>query len=134
MDNLLIEDTAPFSDKEIENIQNIIGRNLPDDYAAFAKKYGGCFIGGEVDGNADLPILGFLNANADDGVLSVLDTHPDMKADKILPFADCSLGNLWVFSDKDEIFYVNYYDGFTKSTKVSNSFSDLIKRIVRSDN
>jgi hypothetical protein len=127
------EPATPFSEAEIREIESVLGRALPGDYCEFVKEYGGAFVGGEVDGDAGLSILNLFGPDEEHGVLSTLKTHPDLRDDGILPFADCELGNLWVLDQKNAVHYINYYGGKTTARKVADSFQDLIARIVVSE-
>ena len=123
----------PFSQTAIREIENELGRELPKDYCEFAKEFGGAFVGGLVDGSADLPILTFFGADDRKGVLSKLRTHPDLRNDGVLPIADCELGNLYVIDRENAIFYINYYGGKTTARKIANSFQEFVARIVVQD-
>jgi hypothetical protein len=127
------EAAPPFSDVEISEIEAVLGRRLPDDYLEFVKQYGGAFVGGLVDGSEELPILTFFDAGNDRGVLSKLSAHPDLRGDSILPIADCELGNLYVLTKENAVYYIDYYGGKAASRKVSNSFHDFVTRIVISE-
>ena len=122
-----IEPATPFTETELARIEKILGRTLPEDYQAFAFAYGGAFVGGLIDGDAELPILAFFSA---DDVLSKLETHTDLKRDGVLPVADCELGNLYVIDRGNAVHYINYYGGQTTSRKVANTFEELLTRIV----
>jgi hypothetical protein len=103
---------------------------LPSAYRSFAKKYGGAFVGGLVDGSEDLPILTFFGARGDSGILSKLATHPDLKNEGALPIADCELGNLYVLDREGAVHYISYYCGVTNARRVSDFFEDFLERIV----
>lgn len=126
----LIEPATPFTEAEFFKIEHMLGRTLPTDYRDFASVYGGAFVGGLIDGDAELPILTFFTANA---VLAKLETHSDLKSDGVLPMADCELGNLYVIDGDNAIHYINYYGGRTTSRKIADKFSDLLPRIVVTD-
>lgn len=121
---------APFTEAELTKIERILGRSLPKDYRDFASAYGGAFVGGLIDGDAELPILTFFNADA---VLSNLETHADLKSDGMLPFADCELGNLYVIDPEGVVHFISYYGGSTSALRVADRFSDLLRRVVVSD-
>jgi hypothetical protein len=125
-----IEPAAPFTETELTRIEQTLGRSLPKDYRDFASTYGGAFVGGLIDGSTELPILTFFSADA---VLATLETHTDLKADGVLPIADCELGNLYVIDQEDSVHYINYYGGVTSARNVANRFVDLLPRIVASD-
>ena len=125
-----IEAATPFTEAELARIEQILGRTLPKDYRDFARAYGGAFVGGLIDGDAELPILTFFSADA---VLSKLETHTDLQGDGVLPVADCELGNLYVIDRGNAVHYINYYGGQTTSRKVADSFGELLTRIVVSD-
>lgn len=122
-----IKAAIPFSETELAEIEQVLGRELPSDYREFARTYGGAFVGGYVDGNPELPILTFFKAAV---VLAKLRFHTDFKNDGVLPVADCELGNLYVIDRENVVHYINYYGGQTTARKVTSSFSDLIKRLV----
>jgi hypothetical protein len=125
-----IEPAAPFTAMELTKIEQILGRPLPEDYRDFASAYGGAFVGGLIDGDTELPILTFFSADA---VVSKLETHTDLKSDGVLPFADCELGNLYVIDQEGAVYYINYYGGSTSARRVANRFTDLLPRVVVSD-
>jgi hypothetical protein len=83
-----------------------------------------------IDGDTELPILTFFSADA---VVSKLETHTDLKSDGVLPFADCELGNLYVIDQEGAVYYINYYGGSTSARRVANRFTDLLPRVVVSD-
>lgn len=128
------EPAKPFSEAEIGEIQNVLGRELPKDYCEFVKEYGGAFVGGLIDGAEDLPILVFFGTDEDKGILHKLKIHPDLRRDGVLPIADCELGNLYVLTSENAVYYINYYGGATTARKVSDSFGDFIARIVVPEN
>lgn len=125
-----IEPTTPFTEAELARIEQVARRVLPEDYRNFVRKYGGAFVGGLIDGDAALPILTFFGADA---VLAALETHTDLKSDGVLPVADCELGNLYVIDHGNAVHYINYHGGQTRSRRVADAFSDLLSRIVVSD-
>ena len=125
-----IESGTPFSDAEIGEIERAVGRELPAAYRDFVRRYGGAFFGGSVDGSEDLPVLAFFGARGDAGILSKLRLHPDLRELGAVPFADCELGNLYVLSPGDAVYYINYYGGKPTARKVSESFGDFAGRIV----
>ncbi|TLD71654.1 SMI1/KNR4 family protein [Phragmitibacter flavus] len=125
-----IEPATPFTQTDITSIEQFLGRTLPEDYRVFACEYGGAFVGGLVDGNVELPILAFFGA---DVVISKLEIHADLRGDCVLPIADCELGNLYVIDRENSLHFINYYGGRTTSRKVADTFSDLLARIVISD-
>jgi hypothetical protein len=120
----------PFSDAELAEIERVLGRPLPKDYREFVKEYGGAFVGGLIDGSKDLPILAFFGAGEDGGVLGQLRSYTDLRDDSMLPFADCELGNLYVLTPENTVYYINYYGGKTTVQKVADSFQDFVARIV----
>jgi hypothetical protein len=124
------EPATPFSDLEISEIEKALGRDLPEDYCEFVKEYGGAFVGGLIDGMAEFPVLTFFGADEHKGVLSKLKTHPDLRTERVLPIADCELGNLYVLDQENAVYYLNYYGGKTTARKVADSFRDFIARIV----
>jgi hypothetical protein len=123
------EADEPFSEADIIAIEKVLGRPLPRDYCDFAKEYGGAFVGGLIDGSNELPILTFFSAGEDDGILRTLKTHPDLRDDGVLPFADCVFGNLYVLTAENAVYYINYYGGKTTVRKVADSFQDFVNRI-----
>ena len=129
MTSLVLEPATPFSDSDIKEIEGAIGRALPVDYCVFVRKYGGAFVGGLVNGSDGLPILAFMGPDEENGVLSALKTHPDLRSEGILPFADCELGNLYVLDRQNAVHYLNYYNGDATAQKVADSFQDFIERI-----
>ena len=78
-------------------------------------------------------LITFFGVSGDNGVLSKLAAYPDLKAEQILPIADCELGNLYVIDRDNYVHYINYYGGTTTARKVADSFEDFIARIVVSD-
>jgi hypothetical protein len=124
------EAAKPFSEADITEIERVLGRPLPSDYCDFVKEYGGAFVGGLIDGSDELPILGFFSASEDDGILRSLKSYTDLRDDGVLPFADCELGNLYVLTQKNAVYYINYYGGKTTVRKVADSFQDFVARIV----
>jgi hypothetical protein len=122
-----LEAASPFSQSEIGDIEKALARSLPAAYREFVLVYGGAFVGGSVDGSNDLPVLKFLSASS---VLSALAQYADLKTDRILPFARCELGNLYVLDEADAIHYINYYGGKTTVLKISGDFRDFLARIV----
>lgn len=125
-----IEPSTPFTKMEIIKIEQILGRILPTEYREFASTYGGAFVGGLIDGDANFPILTFFSADA---LISTLNTHTDLKKDRVLPFADCELGNLYVIDQEDAVYYINYYGGSTSAHRIASRFGDLLPRVVVSD-
>jgi hypothetical protein len=130
MKDLRFEPGIQFSDANIEAIESVCRRKLPDAYCQFVKRYGGAFVGGSVDGLEDFPILAFFGPNEDSGVLGKLCSYTDLRDDGVLPFADCELGNLYVLDRTDSIQYLNYYGGQIEVRKIANSFQEFIDRIV----
>jgi hypothetical protein len=124
------EPDLPFSDSDIREIESVLGRELPEEYRAFVQEYGGSFVGGFINASREFSILTFFAADRDDGVLFNLETHPDLREEGILPFADCELGNLYVLDRDNSVHYVSYYDGKTIARKVSDSFHDFVNGIV----
>lgn len=127
------ESGSQFSELEIKEIEKIIGRDLPEDYRAFVKEYGGAFVGGFVDGHKDLPLLRFYDASHGGGIFNALNTYSDLKEDGALPFARCELGNIYAIDRNNAVHYINYYGGKTKSQKVAENFRDFISRIVATE-
>lgn len=124
------EPSVPFSEVEINEIEGEIYRKLPDSYRDFVKVYGGAFVGGLIDGSEDFPILGFFSASGKNSVLGRLEAHQDLKEDRILPIADCELGNLYVLDSNNSVHYINYYGGKTSAKKVAQTFQEFIDRII----
>ena len=133
MPDLRFEPAAPFSQAEISEIERELGRELPNDYCEFIKENGGAFVGGLIDGAADLPILTFFGVDGNKGLLSKLRAYPDLRKDSVLPIAGCELGNLYVITQENTVFYINYYGGKATVRKISNSFQDFLARIVVQD-
>jgi len=127
------EPAAPFSDEEINKIESSIGRELPKDYCEFVKNYGGAFVGGLIDGAADLPILTFFGTDENKGILSKLRTYPDLQNEGFLPIANCELGNIYVLNRENAVHYLNYYGGKTTARKVADTFREFVTRIVVHD-
>ena len=127
------EPSAPFSETDIEAIESEIGRKLPDSYRDFVREYGGAFVGGLVDGSGELPVMRFIGASGNYGVLDMLKLHSDLREDRILPIADCEFGNLYVFDRENRVHYINYYGGRTSARKVADNFQEFIDRIVVSE-
>ena len=125
--NSRFEPATPFSEAEICEIEKAVGRQLPENYREFVKEYGGAFVGGLIDGSEELPILTFFRAA---GVLSNLETHPDLREIGALPIADCEFGNLYVLEQSNTVHYITYYGGKTAARKVADSFEDFLARIV----
>jgi hypothetical protein len=125
-----IEPATPFTNMDIANIEQVIGRKLPEDYRNFACTYGGAYVGGYVDGNLELPILTFFDPDA---MLSNLEIYTDLRDDGVLPVARCELGNLYVIDRRNVVHYINYYGGQTSARKVADTFGDLLTRIIVSD-
>ncbi|WP_395738017.1 SMI1/KNR4 family protein [Prosthecobacter sp.] len=130
MFNPPIEPAVPFTEMQLASIEQALGRPLPREYRDFASVYGGAFVGGSVDGKAEFPILTFFGVKA---VLLRLDIHDDLKADGVLPVADCEMGNLYVIDRQNVVHYINYYGGQTIARRVADSFDDMLKRIVVSE-
>jgi len=124
------EAETPFSDADIQAIEDAIGRELPKGYCDFVKEYGGIFVGGLVDGSEELPIDAFIDAREDHGILSNLALYPDLKEENILPFAFDVLGNIYVFDRDNTVHFIDYYGGETTACKVSDTFDDFLSRIV----
>ncbi|NHZ43560.1 SMI1/KNR4 family protein [Massilia aquatica] len=127
------EPAAPFSEAEINALESSIGWKLPKDYSEFIKQFGGAFVGGCIDGADDLPILAFFGADKDKGILSKLHAYPDLRAEGVLPIADCELGNLYVLDRENAVHYINYYGGKTSVRKVAASFQAFADRIAVQD-
>jgi hypothetical protein len=130
MMHLLDGPFVPFSENEIREIESTLGRALPEEYAAFARKYGGAFVGGYIDGEEDLPILAFFSGSAKNGVLAKLASYSDLRDAGVLPIADCALGNLYVLDPVNGVWFIDYYGGKTTARKVANSFGEFSDRIV----
>lgn len=128
--DLRFDPAPPFSDQELREIESVLGREVPEDYRAFVQQYGGAFVGGLVDGAEELPVLTFFGADAENGVLSKLRTHPDLREERALPFADCELGNLYVLDRQNVVRFINFYGGSTSVRKVADSFNEFLSRIV----
>lgn len=127
------EPVSPLPDVKIDQIEKVLGRELPKDYCDFIKQYGGAFVGGLIDGSLQLPILTFFGADEKTGILAKLQTHPDFRDDGVLPIADCELGNLYILSRENAVHYINYYGGETTARKVADSFQEFVSRIVVSN-
>jgi hypothetical protein len=124
------EMAVPFSDAEIEAVERVLGHVLPDDYRHFVKTHGGAFIGGRVDGDGARSVLAFFEAGEERGLLAKLRTHPDLRADGVLPIADCELGNLYVLDASGAVHYIDYYGRSVKATKLSDSFAGFLSKII----
>jgi hypothetical protein len=124
------EATTPFSDAEIEAVEHVLGRVFPDDYRRFVKTHGGAFVGGSVGGDGSHSVLAFFDAGEERGLLSMLRTHPDLRADGVLPIADCELGNLYVLDACGAVHYIDYYGRSVKATKLSDSFAGFLSKII----
>ena len=124
------ERPTPVSGEDLRKIERLIHRSLPHDFCRFIETFGGAFVGGAVDGSPDLPLLHFLGANPECGILSTIRTHSDLAAIGALPFARCELGNLYVLDAENAVHYIDYYGGKTAARKVSASFRDFVDRIV----
>ena len=111
-----IEAKRPFTQDDIDNICQFAGRALPKEYCDFVMKNGGAFVGGLVDGSDELPIDGFCDVSR---VMSILSSLSNVREAGAIPFADCVLGNLWVFDEGNCIHYINFYGGKTKTLKGS---------------
>jgi hypothetical protein len=129
MSDARFEADTPFSDDDINAIENSLKRKLPSDYVNFVKQYGPAFVGGAVDGDENLSVLCFLGRGKD-GVSEMLDEYDDLWEDSLFPFARCELGNRWILDENNEVFYINYYGSTTKVEKVSDSFQDFLDRII----
>ena len=127
------EASEPFSEAYFCEIEEALGRQLPNSYCELVKKYGGCFVGGLVDDNKSLPILAFFGSDKETGVLANLFFYNDLREDGVLPFAGCELGNIYVLDRENKVFYIDYYGGQTCSQFVSESFSDFLSRIIVED-
>ena len=124
------EPATPLSETQIEELETVLGRQLPQEYRDFLTQYGGAFVGGSIDGTEELPILSFFGAEEDKGLLATLKAYPDLRADGVLPIARCALGNIYVLDRNNAIHYINYYGGKTTAQKVAASFHNFIARIV----
>jgi hypothetical protein len=129
MNDARFEKGASISDSDISEIEHILNRKLPEDYCKFVKKFGGAFVGGNLDGKAEFPIDAFLS-NEHNQIIDTLKIYTDLKDDGIMPFAKCILGNIWAIDKNNNIYYINYYGGKTESKKVAENFTDFISRIV----
>lgn len=124
-----IKPAAPLTEAEALEIENELGRKLPEDYRSFVMEFGGAFVGGLVGGSTDLPVLRFFGMGDRSSLLRQLQLHSDFKADGVLPIADCELGNLYVIDLNNEIHYVNYYGGRTTTHRVASSFREFLHLI-----
>ena len=129
-----IERATPLSGVQIEDIENKLGRELPNDYRDFLTDYGGAFIGGFVDGSDELPISQFFGGKENHSILDVLKLYSDLRDEKILPIADCEFGNLYVLDYDNSIHYIDYYGEETTSRRVASNFTDFLDRIVIEEN
>ncbi len=102
---------------------------MPSAYRGFLKEFGGCFVGGLIDGSVDLPISQFLGTG-ECGILWTLRGVDEFKKYSILPIATCEFGNLYAFDLKNAVHYINYYGGQTLTMKVADSFQEFLDRIV----
>ncbi len=59
MSPLPFEKGLPFTEGDLQRLELLVGWTLPTDYRSFAMEYGAAFVGGEVDGDASLPVLSF---------------------------------------------------------------------------
>lgn len=119
----------PFTDQDIHRIEELLGRKLPDDYCKFVREYGGARVHGIVDGSEDFPIDSFNEAAQFNISAPNLPEWEEYREIGALPFASCLLGNIWVLTIENEVFYIDYYTGETKIHKVADSFGDFISRI-----
>jgi SMI1 / KNR4 family (SUKH-1) len=122
-----IERAIPFKREDLDQIERVLGRQLPKDYHDFAQEYGGAFVGGLIDGDLELPLLTFFDIGE---VHSHLESLTDLRDIGVMPFAGCALGNIYVMETDNSIHYINYYGGRTTARKVSDTFNDFIARIV----
>jgi len=118
---------------EIKGIEKALGKKTPEDYLKFVKEYGGAFVGGLVDGYADLPILAFFCPDDDTGILYNLNAYRDLRGDGILPIADCELGDIYALDRENAVHYINFYGGETTSQKIADRFQDFVDRIVATE-
>lgn len=125
-----LEIATPFSDEEIAAVEHVLGHRLPDEDRRFAKVHGGAFVGGHVDGDGACSVLAFFDAGEERGLLSKLRTHPDLRAEGILPIADCELGNLYVLDASGAVHYIDYYGRSARAMKLSDDFAGFLGRIV----
>lgn len=133
MPSPLLEPAIPFSHAQINEIEQSIGHQLPQDYLEFVRTFGGAFVGGSIDGSPDLPILAFFSASGRGGILSKLRAYQDLKKEGVLPIADCELGNLYVLDPENAIHYLNYYGGKTTARRVASSFGEFLARVIVED-
>jgi hypothetical protein len=126
---LEVED--PFSDAEIRNIEEAIGRSLPKDYLDFVRKFGSPFVAGSVDGSQHFAIQGFLDAG---DVVDYIEMNTELAAEGAFAIAQSDSGNPYVIAENDSVYYIDYYSSMhgkdLKAEKVSDSFSDFVARIV----
>jgi hypothetical protein len=123
----------PLSHVNIADLESVLGRKLPDDYRSFLLEYGDAFVGGLVDGAADLPVLSFFGVDGGTDLFAKLRMYPDFHNDGVLPIARCELGNIYVLDKENKVHYVNYYGGQTRVRDVANTFQEFVDRIVVDD-
>ena len=120
----------PFTHQQLDEISQLVGMALPQDYRNFALQYGNAFVGGLVDASDDFPVLGFMSAEQ---VASGIKFDSEYRKNRVIPIADDELGNVWMLLDDGRVFYVNYYNTPRVKTEVAASFSDFVARIVPED-
>jgi hypothetical protein len=126
----MIEASNPFTDSDLDRMEETLGRKLPEDYRSFVKEYGGPFVGGEVEGSDDTTILTFYQGAKYRGESSLFRTYDDLTEIGALPFARCVFGNFYVLTARNEVWNIDFTGGETSSMKVTTSFNDFLSRIV----
>jgi hypothetical protein len=125
----------PLTSLEIDQIEEIIQKRLPEDYVQFISKYGGCRFAGDAFVNTNegtrLPIFTFFGRGSDPQSLqSALRWYPDLADEGKLPIADDMFGNIFVLDASTEIIsYVDFSPNPPKGVYVSDSFSDFMTSI-----
>lgn len=125
-----IEGKEPFTADYIQEIESVLGREVPSEYAAFVREKGGAFVGGYIDNNDNLPLDGFFGCSDESGVVNQLMVYDDLREIQVLPIAFCVLGNMYVIEVDGTAHYINYYGGRTTVLKVSETFGNFMERIV----
>ena len=125
-----IEAGEPYSDDQLSKIGEVVGFEPAEGYKEFVRKYGNAFVGGLIDGSPELPVLGFFDLEK---IISTLDFNAIYRENRVMPFADCELGNTWILGDDGSVSCVNFYDKPTATKEVSSSFSKFVSRIVIED-
>lgn len=128
----------PMSNEQADQLEAVLGTELPADYRAFVQHYGRCGLDGDVDivplEGPHLSILKFFGApqpgRADD-VFWHLETLRDELPTNCFAIGDDGFGNPFVLDAlSGRVVFLDHDLGFREPRAVAPTFSDFLRRIV----